>query len=71
MNENHPCKRVKVDEDEALQNSKDVTNLLVKKFSITMEPTCWYDSCTNVRNYQHNIILYNMFILGFTDSHKQ
>ena len=28
-NEQHPCKRVRVDEDGALANSRDVTNLLL------------------------------------------
>ena len=36
-NEKHPCRRVRFDEDETLEKSTDVTNLLVDDFSIYME----------------------------------
>ena len=38
-NEQHPCKRVRVDEYGALENSTDVTNLLFDDFNIYMETT--------------------------------
>ena len=36
-NEQHPCKRVRVDEYGSLENSIDVTNLLVDELKISME----------------------------------
>ena len=39
MNEQHPCKRVIVDKYSALENSIDVTNLLIDKFRISMKTT--------------------------------
>ena len=38
-NEQHPYQSVRVDEDGALENSKDVANLLVDEFKISMENT--------------------------------
>ena len=38
-NEQNKCKRVRVDEDGALKNSKYATKLLVDEFSISMETT--------------------------------
>ena len=37
MNEQHPFKRVRVDEDSALENSTDITNLIIDEFEISME----------------------------------
>ena len=39
INEQHSCKRVRFDEDIALANWTDVTNLLVDEFKISMETT--------------------------------
>ena len=38
-NEQKPCRRIIVDEYGALENSTDVTNLLVEEFNISMENT--------------------------------
>ena len=35
-NEQHPCKRLRVDEDVTLENSTDVTNHIVEKLRISM-----------------------------------
>ena len=49
-NKQHPCKRVRVDDNGALENSTDITNLLVDKFNISMETTGDDASCLNEKN---------------------
>ena len=49
-NEQHPCKLVRVDEDIALENSTDVTNLLVDDLKISMETIGGDSSWLNVNN---------------------
>ena len=43
-NEKDPCKRVRLDEYGSLEKSKDVTNLLLDKYRISMETTGGYTS---------------------------
>ena len=50
MNEQHPCKIIRVDEDISLENSTDVTNLLVDDFKICTETTGGDASWINVNN---------------------
>ena len=50
MNEQHPCKRVRVDKDIALTNSTDVTNLLIDEFKTSMENTGGYASWLKRKN---------------------
>ena len=60
MNEQHPCKQIRVDEDSALANSTDVTNLLVDEFKISMETTGGDAYWLNGKNERHNISIHNM-----------
>ena len=50
MNEKHPCKLIRVDEDSVLENSTDVTKLLVDDFKISMETTGGDASWINGKN---------------------
>ena len=49
-NEQHPCKRVRVDEDNSLENSTYLTNLLDDEFKISMETTGDDTSWINGKN---------------------
>ena len=53
-NKQHPFKRIRVDGDIALENSTDVTNLLVDDFKISMETTGGDVSWLNGKNERHN-----------------
>ena len=68
--EQHPCKFVRVDKDGALENSTDVTKLLVDELSITMETTGCDASWLNVNNERHNRIIYTMVRTGLIDSDR-
>ena len=59
-NEQHPSKRARVDEDSALANLTDVTNLLVDEFKISMETTGVDEYWINGKNEIHNISIHNM-----------
>ena len=50
QNEQHPCKRVRVDEGCDLEKSTHVTNLLVYKFKLSMETTVGDVSWLNRKN---------------------
>ena len=63
----HPCKLVRVDEDSALENSTDVTNLLVDEFKISMETTGGDVSWINGKNERHNRSINNMVISVLLD----
>ena len=67
-NEQHPCKLVRVDEDIALENSTDVTNLLVDEFKTSMENTGGDVSWINGKNERHNIIIHNILRAVLIDS---
>ena len=51
---------MRVDEDGTLENSTDVTKLLVDDFNISMETTSFYASWTNGKNEKNNRIIHNM-----------
>ena len=70
MNEQHPRKRVRVDEDIALASSTDVTNLLVDEFKIFMETTGGDASWINGNNERHNRSIHNMKRAGLPDSNQ-
>ena len=59
---------MRVDEDGALANSTDVTNLLFDDFNISMENTVSDLSWLNGKNERHNIIIHNMVREGLIDS---
>ena len=60
----HPCKRVRFDEDGSLENSTYVTNKLVDDFNISMETTGGDASWLNGNNEPHNIKIHNMVRSG-------
>ena len=60
INEQHPLKRVIFDEDTALSNSTEVTNLLVDELKISMDTTCGDASWINGKNEIHNRSIHNM-----------
>ena len=70
MHEKHPCKCVIVDEDSALANSTDVTNLLADEFKISMETTVGDASWLNLKNERHNIIIHNMVRADLLDTNQ-
>ena len=49
-NEQHPCKRVRFDEDGAWEKSIDFTNLILDDFNIYMETTRRDESWLNINN---------------------
>ena len=51
-----------VDEDSALENSTDDTNLLIEEFKISMETTGGDASWINGNNKRHNRNIHNMVI---------
>ena len=53
-----------------LENSTDVTNLLVYEFNISMETTGSDASCFNGKNERHNRSIHNMVIEGLIDSNQ-
>ena len=67
-NENHPCRHVRVDNDDALEKSADVTTILVEEFSIAMLTTSGDASQLNGNNERYNIIVINMIAAGIVDS---
>ena len=66
-NKQHPCKTVRVDEDGALENSTDLTNLLIGQFKISMETTGGDVSWMNINNERHNRSIRNMVRAGLID----
>ena len=70
MNEKHPFKRVRFDEDSALSNSTDVTNLLINEFKISMETTGGDAFWINGKNEIHNKSIHNMVRSGLIDSNQ-
>ena len=68
MNEQNPCKRVRVDDDSALANSTDVKKLLVDEFKISMETTGGDASWPNEDNERNNLIIHNMVRSVLLDS---
>ena len=73
MNEQHPYKRVRFYEDSALENSIDVTNLLIEEFKISMETTGGGASWINGMNERHNRSIHNMVrsgLLGINQHEK-
>ena len=69
-NEYHPWKRLRVDEDGALEKSTYVTNLLFYDFRITMETTGGDASWLNGNNERHNRIIHNVVREGLIYSNK-
>ena len=59
-----------VDEDGALGNSTDFTNLLVGNFRIPIETTVGYASWFNGNNERHNRSTQNMDISDLLDSNQ-
>ena len=70
MNKQYPWKRVRVDEDSALENSTYVTNLLVDKFKISTETTGGNASRINGNNEGHNRSIHNIVRSGLLDSYQ-
>ena len=70
INEQHPNKRIRVDEDSELANSTYVTNLLVDDFKISMETTGGDAYWLNGKNERHNIIIHNMERSALLDSNQ-
>ena len=71
LDKQHPCKRIRVDEDSALANSIYVTNLIVDKFKKPMETTSGDASWLNWNNEIHNRSIHNMVIAGLLDGNQQ
>ena len=69
-NEQHPCKRVRVDEYGALEISTDFTNLLVEESKISMEITGGNASWINGNNERHSKSIHNMVGAGLLDSNQ-
>ena len=67
MNEQHPCKIIRVDEYSALVNSIDVKNLLIDELKISMETTVGDASWINGNNERHNRSIHNMLRAGLLD----
>ena len=59
-----------VDEDGVLENSTDVTNLLVDDFRISVETTGGDASWINENNEKHNISIHNIVRAGLIDSNQ-
>ena len=59
-NEQHPHKRVRVDEDGALENSTYAPNLLIDDFNISMETTGCDASWINGKNERHTRSIKNI-----------
>ena len=59
-----------VDEDSALENSTDDTNLLIEEFKISMETTGGDASWINGNNKRHNRNIHNMVIAVNIDSNQ-
>ena len=70
INEQHPCKRVRADEDISLTKSTDVTNLTIDEFKISMYTTGGDASWLNRKNEIHNRSIHNMVIGVIIDSNK-
>ena len=66
-NEQHPCKRVRFDEDGTLEKSTDVTKLLVDEFKTSIETTGGDVSCINGNNERQNRIIHNVVRAGIID----
>ena len=58
---------MKVDEDGVLENSIDVTNLIVDYFNVSMETTGGDVLWINVNNTIHNRRIHNMVRSGLLD----
>ena len=69
-NEQHPCKRVRVDKYSDLEKSTDVINLIVDDFNIFMETTGDDASWLNGKNEIHNRRNNNMVREGLLDINK-
>ena len=63
-NEQQPCKHIRSDEDGALEKSKNVTNLLIEEFKMSMETTGGDESWINGNNERQNRSIHNMVISG-------
>ena len=61
-NGQHKWKCGRVDEDGTLEKSKDITNLLVDDFIVSIETTGGDASCINGKNEIHNRIIHNIVI---------
>ena len=70
-NEQHPCKRIRVDEDGALEKSTNVKNLIIEELKISMETTGGDVYWINVKNERHNIRIHNMIKEGLFNSNQQ
>ena len=65
--EQQPCRRVRIYEDGALENSTDVTNLLVDNLNIYLLNIGGGSSWINGKNEIHNINIHNMVISGLLE----
>ena len=61
---------MRVYEDGALENSTDVTNLLIDDFNISMETTGGDVSWLNINNEQHNRSIHSMVIAGLLNRNQ-
>ena len=64
------CLHLGFDDDDALANWRDVTNLLVRKSRISMEVTGGYFSCINGNNEQRNRSIHSMVSAGIVNSNQ-
>ena len=69
-NEQHPWKHVIFDEDGALENPTDVTNLLVDELKIPMENTGGDSPWINGKNERNKRSIQNMVRSGLIESNK-
>ena len=69
-NEQQPCKHIRFDEDGALEKSKNVTNLLIEEFKISMETTGGDESWINGNNERQNRSIHNMVVSGLLDNNQ-
>ena len=61
---------MRVAEDGTLENSTDITNLLVYDYNISIENTGGDASWINGKNERHIIIIINMVIAGLIEINK-
>ena len=69
-NEQHSQIRVIVDKDYALENSIDVTNILVDEFMIHMETNGGDAPWISEKNERHNISIHRMIKAGLLYNYK-
>ena len=53
-----------------MENSTDITNLIIEEFKISMETTSCDASCINGKDERHNRSIYNMVRSGLMDNNQ-